>query len=133
MKLAGKAYWWWKDNNRFCRCWFVLQDFFRTRYAPHILCASEADCNEPNVEHEPELERPQFSDLIVECKEILPDVGVILESMPVEDPEPKPEVDVEPELGLEVIVELLALQKEISSRPTEVEELPIKTLVDLSA
>jgi len=24
MKLAGEAYWWWKDNHIDCRYWFVL-------------------------------------------------------------------------------------------------------------
>ena len=54
MKLVGETYWWWKDNNRFCRYWFVLQDLLHTRYTPHFLYASEADCKRPNVEHEPE-------------------------------------------------------------------------------
>jgi len=72
MKLAGEVYWWWKDNHKFCWCWFVLQDFLRTRYAPHILHASKADCKKLNVEYELELEleRPHFSDLVVKCKKI---------------------------------------------------------------
>ena len=28
MKLAGEAYWWWKDDYIECRHWFVLQDLF---------------------------------------------------------------------------------------------------------
>ena len=55
---------------------FVILDF-----ALHLLHASEADWEESNVEHEPELERPQFSDLIAECIEILTGMGKILESM----------------------------------------------------
>ena len=143
MKMVGEAYWWWKDNHRFCE-WFVLHDFLRTRYARHFLHASEVDCKEPNVEHEPELERPQFSNIVVECKVILAGVGRILESMAVKvtDPEPPALVvieivdDLESELGVEeseveVIAELAILKEEISSRPTEVEEFPIETLVDL--
>ena len=62
------------DNHRFYRCWFVLQDFLRTLYSPH-LHAYETDCNELNVKHELELERPQFSYLVTECKKILTGVG----------------------------------------------------------
>jgi len=36
-KLDEKTYWWWKDSHSSCRCWFVLQDLLRTRYAPHLL------------------------------------------------------------------------------------------------
>jgi len=89
VKLGGEAYWWWTDNHRLCRCWFILHDFLRTRYAPH-LHVSEADCEEPNVEHKPELEGPQFNDLVAECK-ILAVMRKILESMTakvVVDPEP---------------------------------------------
>jgi len=71
--------------------------------------------------------------LVAECKEILVSVGKILDSMIVKYPKPKPEVDVEPEPWPEVIAELVSLQEEISSRPIEVEELPIETLVDLPA
>jgi len=70
----------------------------RTRYAPHLLHASETNCEEPNVEHEPELERPQFSDLVAVCKEILAGMGNILESMTakaVTDPEPPVLVETE--------------------------------------
>ena len=81
MKLVGETYWWWKDNNRFCRYWFVLQDLLRTRYAPHLLHASEADCKEPNVEHESKLKRSQFSDLVAEYKEILAGMRKILKCM----------------------------------------------------
>ena len=54
IKLVGKTYWRGKDNHIDCRCWFVLKDL-RTLYALHLLCSSEADYKEPNVEHEPEL------------------------------------------------------------------------------
>ena len=46
----------------------------------------------------------------------------------VENPKSKPEVDNKPESRPEVIVELVTLQEEIFSRPTEVVELPIETL-----
>ena len=39
--------------------------------------------------------------------------------------------DSESEPGPEIIAELVSLQEEISSRPTEVEELSIETFVDL--
>ena len=52
----------------------------------------------------------------------------------IEDPEPQPKVNDKPELkpGPEV-VKLVSQQEEISPWPTEVVELPIKTLVDLPA
>ena len=100
-RLVGEAYWRWKDNHVDRQDWFVLQDLFRIRYAP---------C----------LERPQFSDLIFECKEILTGVGNILDNMAIEDPELEPKVDVEPEAGPEIIAELVSLQEEISSQPTEI-------------
>ena len=78
MKLAGETYWWWEEDTHIsCRAWLVLQDLLRTWYAPH-------------------LESSQFSDLIVECKEILAGMMKILESkavVVVEDPEPEPEMD----------------------------------------
>jgi len=64
IKLAGEAYWRWKDNYIDCRYWFVLQDL-RTRYAPY-------------------LERSQFSNLIAECKKLLAGMGKILEIKAVE-------------------------------------------------
>jgi len=108
MKLIGEAYWWWKNNHRFCQCWFVLQEFLRTRYAPH-LHAFKVDCKEPNVDHKPELERTFLSDLVAKCKEVLVVVGKILENIDakgtdpeppglvetevINNPEPKPEVE----------------------------------------
>ena len=56
MKLDEVVYYWWKDNHKFCRHWFVLKTLLRARYVPHLLYASEADYNEPDVEPEPELE-----------------------------------------------------------------------------
>ena len=54
----------------------------------------------------------------------------ILESMTVEVVEdPKLEVDDKSELGPEIVAELVSLQEEIFSRPTEVVELPIETLI----
>ena len=35
-KLDEEAYWWWKDSYSSYRCWFVLQDLLRARYAPHL-------------------------------------------------------------------------------------------------
>ena len=52
----------------------------------------------------------------------------------VEELEPKPKVVADPkpsifeEPGPEVVVELVPLQEEIFSHPTEVEEFPIETL-----
>ena len=37
MRLVGKASWWWKNIHSSCLCLFVLQDLFRTRYAPYLL------------------------------------------------------------------------------------------------
>ena len=88
----------------------------------HLLHASEADCKEPNIEQEPELEKPQFNVLVAECKEILAGVGKILENMTAKgvDPEPptlvetevienlEPELEVE-ESGSEVVIELAPL------------------------
>jgi len=51
----------------------------------------------------------------------------------VEDPESEPEVDNKPESRSEVVAELVTLQEEINSRPTEVVEMPIKTHVDFLA
>ena len=53
MRLVGHAYWWRKDNHNDDQCWFVLQDL-RSLYASHLLYASEAGYNDPNVEQEPE-------------------------------------------------------------------------------
>jgi len=97
-----------------CRDWLILQGLLRTRYASH-------------------LERPQFNNLVAECKEILIGMGKILESMTTEDSKQKPEVVDEPKSGPEVVAELVPPEKEIFSRPTEVEELPTETLVDLPA
>ena len=91
----------------------VLQDL-RTWYAPH-------------------LESLQFNDMIAECKKILVGMVKILKNKVVEvveDPKPEPEVD-KPELGPEIVAELVSLQEEISSRPMKVVELYVKTLVDL--
>ena len=52
-------------------------------------------------------------------------MGKILENIAVEDPKPESKVVDELESGPEVVTELLSPQKEIFSRPTEVEELPI--------
>ena len=78
-----------------------LTNLLRARYAPH-------------------LERPQFSDLIAECKEILAGVGKILESMAVKNLGPESEVI--DERGPEVVAESVSLQEEIFSRSTEVEK-----------
>ena len=98
MRLVGEVYWWWENNNIDYWDWFVLHEFLRTWYVP--LHASEADCEEHNVEHEPELEKPQCSDLIIECKELLADVGKILENMVTKSADPEP-----PALAETVIVD----------------------------
>jgi len=79
MKLVEEPYHWLDDNYKFCWYWFSLQNLLRTLYAPHLY-AFEADCKEPNVEQELELEKPQLSDLVAECKEILASVGKLLAS-----------------------------------------------------
>ena len=89
----------------------ALQEFFRTRYAPH-------------------LEGSQFIDLIAECKEILAGMVKMLEHKAIEVVEdPKPKVD--DKSGSEVVTELAPLQKEVSSWFTEVEELPNEIFIDL--
>ena len=98
MKLAGEAYWWWKDSHIDYRDWLVLQELLRTRCAPH-------------------LEGPQFSDLVAECKEILAGMVKMLESKAVdaiEDPKLEPKVDDKPEPEPKIVVELVSLQEEIS-------------------
>ena len=68
-------------------------------YAPHLLHASEANYKEPNVEHELELEKPQFSDQVIECKKILAGVGELLASYTAKiDSDPEPSVLVEPDI-----------------------------------
>jgi len=41
LSLDGEAYYWWKDNHRFCRSWFLLQGLLRARYVPHLHVVSE--------------------------------------------------------------------------------------------
>ena len=66
-----------------------LKDLLRTLYAPHFLYASEVDCKELNVEQELELEKPQLSYLVAECKQILTNVGKLLASYAAKiDPNP---------------------------------------------
>ena len=79
--------------------------FFIHRYAPYFLHASETDCEEPNIEHKLEIERPQFGDLVAECKEILAGMRKILESMDAKivtylEPLVLIETEVEPELKI---------------------------------
>ena len=72
---------------------------FRTLYAPYFFYAPEIDCEEPNVEHEPELEKPQFSDLVTEYKEILANVGKLLASYAAKvDSDPEPTILIEPDI-----------------------------------
>ena len=62
------------------------------------LYVSEVNCEEPNVEHEPELEKPQFTDLVAECK-ILASVGKLLASNAVKvDSDLEPPVIIEPNI-----------------------------------
>ena len=60
-------------------------------------------------------------------------MGKILESMADEDSEPKSKVVDKQESGPEAVAELVLPQEEIFSQPTEVEELPTETIVDLLA
>ena len=104
-----------EDSHINCRDLFVLQNLLHTRYAPH-------------------LERPQFSDLIAECKKIFGGMMKILKSKAVEvveDPKPKPEVDDKPEPRPEV-AELVSPQEGIFFQPTKLKS-SLLTLVDLSA
>jgi len=146
--MVRQAYWWRKDSYIDDQCWFVLQDHLCTLYAPHFLYASEVDCEEPNVEHELELEKLQFSDLVAECKKILASVGkllasyaakvdsdleppVLIELNIVDKPESEAVNEPKPEPEAKVVDELITLQEEFILPPTEVEELYIGTLVEL--
>jgi len=103
-----------------------LQNLFCTRYTPHLY-AFEGDCKEPNAEHELELEKPQLSDLIAECKEILDCLGKILENMTVKiNTDSKPPVLVEPDV-------LEESKPEVKEPEPKVEEPLIETHVDLPA
>ena len=55
LKLDGEAYYWWRNNYRLCRYWFILQGLLHAWYVPPIY-SSEPDCKEPNIEH-PSLSR----------------------------------------------------------------------------
>ena len=63
-EVGGRAILLVEDSYKFCRYWSSLQNLLRTRYTSHLLYASEADCKEPNVEQELELEKSQLSDLV---------------------------------------------------------------------
>jgi len=107
-------------SHNFCRCWFVLQDLIRTRYASHLL-------------------HTEFRGTIVGIQKILEGVAakVDIDSKPpilvkpeiVNKPEPESKVVDEPEN----VAELVPVQEKISLQPTEVEELSIDTLVDFLA
>ena len=92
MKLTGEAYQWCEDSHDNYQDWLVLQEFFRTRYAPH-------------------LEGSQFSDLIdlvAECEEILVGMVKMLERKTAEVVEDlEPGVDDKPRS--EVVIELTPL------------------------
>ena len=76
-----------------------MQNLLRTRYAAHLLYASETDCKKPNVEHELKLEKKQLSDLVAECNEILASIGKLLASYAAKvDPDPEPPVFIEPDI-----------------------------------
>jgi len=109
--------------------------FKPTRSSSYSVCStlfytSEVDCEESNVEHEPEL--------VDECKEILtsmqkllasyvakidpdPEPPVLIESDIVENPEPKPEVE-------EPLIEILA---DLPAEPTR-ELVPSLTVMRAS-
>ena len=63
--------------------------------------------------------------MVNECTEILTDMVKMLKRKAVEIVEDSQEP--------EVVTELVSLQKEIFSQPTEVVEFPVETLVDLPA
>ena len=91
-------------------------------------------------------EGAQFSDLVAECKEILAGMIKMLESRAIkaiDNPESEPEIDDNSESKSkvydkseprpEVIAESVSQQEKISLQPIKVEELSVKTLVDLPA
>ena len=157
MKLVGQAYWWWKDSHIDDQCWFALQGHLCTLYAPHLLYASEIDCEKSNVEHEYELEKSQFRDLVAECKEILASAVKLLASNAAKfNSDPKHSVLIEPDfvdkhsqkllMSLSQSQKLLMSQnqsqklllawchyKKNFSQLTEVEKLSIDTLMKFSA
>jgi len=111
MKLVEEPYHWVKYNYKFCRCWSRLQSFLRTRYAPYLLYA---DCKEPNVEREPELESISITDICTELREALerlvasqavkididPEPLVLVESDIIDNPEPEVVDNAEPNSGV---------------------------------
>jgi len=121
MRLFEEDYWWWKNNHNFCRCWIVLQDLFRTRYAPHLLTVSE-----PKIEQEPKPKRQSIANFFTECREIIDGIRKILKGTAVKvdiDSEPpvliktevvdepvlEPKVVEDPESEPKVIAELVSL------------------------
>ena len=75
-----------------------------TRSSSYFVCstffyASKVDYKEPNVEHEPKLEKPQFSDLVAEYKEMLARMGKLLASYAAKfNSYPKHSVLIEPDI-----------------------------------
>ena len=84
------------------QCWFVLQDHFRSLYTPHLLYASEVDCEEL------EPESRSITDI---CTKLRVGLERLVASQAAKmNTDPKPPVLVEPdvleEIGSEVVVEL---------------------------
>ena len=89
-----------------------MQGFLRTRYTP-LVHSSEPDCREPNVEQQPRPEIQPITDPFTAKVEVDSEPSLIVE----------PDVLNKPEL--EVDAELVSLQEDTPSRPTEVEDLLI--------
>ena len=69
-------------------CRFVLQDHLRTLYAPHLLYASEADYNDPNIEQEPESR--SFTGI---CTEFLDEIQKLVANQTAKvDVDPEPDI-----------------------------------------
>ena len=65
LKLDGEAYYWWKDNHRLCRSFFLLQSLLRAQYALHLHTVSESKFDvSPNP-------RATITDLFTEFQKIL--------------------------------------------------------------
>ena len=58
MKLVGEPYYWVENNHKFCRYWFLLQDFLRARLLHPFIRLSQ--CKELNVEQEPRAGQSQI-------------------------------------------------------------------------
>jgi len=94
-----------------------LQGLFRALYTLPIY-SSEPDCREPNFEQELEPKSQPITDPFTAKVETDLEPSVIIDSDVLDEPES------------EVATELVPLQEETTSRPTEVEKPLIKVSVD---